>query len=199
LATVAKSLSLGYGWRANEPPGRTRTVSDKGAEPHWTDRLSKVTAAIQSIAVTVGLIVAAWWAAATFGFLNPRFQEQGLEAYGWEARAVNGHFSVERLSTPGLVYEAILTLENKHNVLDQQLSFDRSTLLLRKMGEKDVIKLLPTSTADKPGNIRIPVGETRDLHFLVEFPREGIFLLEFNPCAIGNSGCPIQKYVNVKA
>lgn len=163
------------------------------------DTFSKIASGVQSVAVVVGLATGGWWALKTFVFQNPTFYGNGVEVAGRTPEAIKVEIEAEQLDQATRTYELRLTISNSSKTLSQAVPFQNVDLVFFKPGEATVSHAkFATSQLDEKGLV-VPASENRILRFLGQFPSDGIFVLEANPCKRLGTNCFAQKYVSIKA
>jgi hypothetical protein len=167
-----------------------------------TDTFSKFTSGLQNIAVIAGLAIGGWWSLQTFVFQNPSFIEQGGEVIGVEPEAVNVDMNVSAIDEPHLQYEAVVVITNSSKTRKQVLrisdnmhtNIDAYNITVFSVNDKTQAEIQFVSTLTD--HIDVPAVNSRQLHYLINFPKAGIYLVEVDFCKkMGKGSCLAQKYI----
>ena len=176
-----------------------RSASTTQNKPDFSEQFSKVASGIQSIAVVVSLLIGGWWALTTFVYQNPAFNEGGAEVAGFEPDFITTELQVKTLSTSRRAYEVTMTVTNLSSSLNQLLFPERMQVVFFQLNSPESSYATFESRSSTGTAIEVPTSESRDIHFLAEFPEDGIYVVEVNLCREFGSNCPVQRYVAVEA
>ena len=163
-----------------------------------SETFSNISSGVQSIAVTIGLIIGGWWALQTFIFQNPAFYERGSQVAGIEPDSIKAEISLKALDAAEGHYEATLTISNNSKTHAQVLRTESATLTLMRSGSPAKSEIQFQSANQSDVIARIPAQENREIHFLLQFAEPGVYLVENNVCAIFGETCLAQRYVSVR-
>jgi hypothetical protein len=173
--------------------------NERPASRDFIESFSKFSSGVQNLAVVIGLIVGALWALQTFAFQNPVFREKGSEIAGFEPEVVRSVLTLVPLNQVLRQYEVTLTVSNASKTLSQIVHPNLVDITFFKPGEKETYAARFISRPISKSGIYVPVGESRDFRYLVEFPSDGSYILETNICQDWGHNCLTQKMVYVSA
>jgi hypothetical protein len=162
------------------------------------ETFSKIAGGIQSIAVVIGLIVGGWWALMTFVFQNPAFYEQGIEATGYEPEFLKVALSLEALNLAKRQYEVTLTVTNLSKTHRQAVMAQEVEVLYFQPNDGTAKRAMFSSLSSPQSSIQVPVSDTQQIRFFAEFPKDGVYVVEANPCKKFGHSCVTQKYISVQ-
>lgn len=166
-----------------------------------------ITSIIQNIIITISVIIGSIWALKTFIHQNPSFYETGWEIMGLEENKVSGKIELYLLDKHTSSYQVSLTLKNTSlnysqvlnhsyfNIQSIHISDDNGNLISND-NKKQFVKY--NSDLIKDYNLVIPSNESREYIGLIQFKKEGAYLLEINPCSEFKTNCLIQKYIFIR-
>lgn len=161
------------------------------------ETFQKITAAIQSIAVTIGLVVGGWWALKTFIYQNPAFYETGVMPGGIEGSLLKGTLEVNAINKQKRQYEITLNLLNESKTHTQIVNYGDLEVLLSSDQKENPTAANFMSNASISEGMQIPPQESRDFKFLATLEKPGTYLVEANPCRKHSNDCLMQRYITV--
>lgn len=158
-------------------------------------RFSDVASGVQSIVVALGVVIGGWWTLKTFVFQNPAFYEQGFELVGNEAEFVRVSISAEPLG--GRKYALAVAVANSSRSLKQIITLRYADIFYSRVGSNSIAHASVLTRLPGEPSIDVPPSDSRELHYYVEFPEDGVYLVEVDLCRHLSSNCLAQKYVAV--
>ncbi len=176
---------------------------------------SHIASGIQSIVLSIAVIVGGWWAMQTFVFQNPSFYEEGGMVAGSEKEFVSGSIEVFTLSEYERIFEVKVEIKNRSSQFAQSVQLSAIPLFVSRVrqsenGASDLEEpfKIYAITANNDSGIDSEIGirlrsllvakmQTRDVLFLLNIPEPGVYLVEFNPCQSMQESCIIQRYIHV--
>ncbi len=167
---------------------------------------SNLASGLQNLAVIISLFISAMWAYRIFVYQNPAFYETGTEFIGVDKRNISGDIKLVLLDKKISAYVVILELKNHSKTHSQIFPYPfiniNYTHLRDKNGKPDYTDKSGQSATFNShlivGNgLLIPAMGSSIYKAFIDFEKEGIYLVESNPCMAMKTDCLIQTYVLV--